>query len=57
MTQSNIFVCSENYVALWHISATKVPRDQHPKVKTNQEKETECYLYENSLPVRLIIKL
>ena len=31
MTQSNIFVCSEKYVALWHILPTKVPLDRLPK--------------------------
>ena len=35
MTHSNIFVCNEKYVALWHIFAAKVPRDQLPNVKTN----------------------
>ena len=35
MTQSNLFVFSEKYVALWHIIATKAPRDQLSKVKTN----------------------
>ena len=39
MTQSNIFVCSEKYVALWHIFATKLPRDQLTKVKPIKNKK------------------
>ena len=35
MTKSNLFVFIEKYVALWHIIATKAPRDQLSKVKTN----------------------
>ena len=37
MTPSNIFVCSEKYVALWHILKAKVPRDQLPKVKSKNQ--------------------
>ena len=42
MTQSNIFVYNEKYVALWHIYETKVPRDQLPKVKPIKNKKNNA---------------
>ena len=42
MTQRNIFVCSEKYVALWHILAAIVPRDLLPNGKPIKHKKTNA---------------